>query len=188
MQLTSGRNGAVTRRLALGLLRMMTPLGSAWSDERVLWRPPGWLWGADPMPSRGPQPDVPSPTDGVELLIPESPPSVSSPSLPPSPPRPSPTAEPRVEPIIPLSLPLETSQPRLTPLGRRAFDEAGQTPNRSSELKTAETLFVPLANNIPLPIHKRGERSIGVELQVLVRWPGGCLVRMSLAAGEQWCR
>jgi hypothetical protein len=66
------RSARMKGLLALGLVRMLIPLGSAWSGEQEPWRPPGWRWGIDPTPIRGRQPSFSGPIGYVDLFTPES--------------------------------------------------------------------------------------------------------------------
>jgi outer membrane protein OmpA-like peptidoglycan-associated protein len=66
------RKGGVKGLLALGLLSMLIPLGSAWNGEQEPWRLPGWRWGIDPLPIRVRQPSLSGPRGYFDRLTPRS--------------------------------------------------------------------------------------------------------------------
>jgi hypothetical protein len=66
------RSGRVKGLLALGLVSMLIPLGSAWSGEQEPWRAAGWRWRIDPMPISGRQLSFSGPRGYFHLLTPES--------------------------------------------------------------------------------------------------------------------
>jgi len=140
------------------------------------------------MPSRCPQPKLPSPTDGFELVTPKSLAPVPSSLLTPSPPPPLLT----VARIVLLSSPFALGKSRLTPVGHRDLDEAAQQlhnpPNLSVALDGFSDAVGTDGQTRPIADMQGGRaRNRQVDLKVLVRYAGGRILRVSRAAGGLGC-